>query len=906
MNENEIRNDKLKDLIPLTVSFFPGESPTAEKLEGMMSQVEVGIQFLEETIGDFHNRTVYSTSWGNNISRFLGDLSFLNPIILPSYTEDNYVQNLTLGKTDHELDFIPFGNGTDMIALSNDSSVVISQYKNSEDDLIQPGDWTIKSTYSERNLQKNEKRLITHSPSDGGNIIFTKVGTGRAAGNEGVTYSVIPSPAQMEMNGEAIQVTLSPGTHLFTLTLPTIQFDKDIDDSNHTTNLSNTNVHIVSGRRYLLPEYFFDPDGLNLEADSTGIRPERVIPKNLIQIYDWETKQRVEGIIEYRTSPVIANRRFEFTVLTETGTEIDPTRKYVIAVRGTSLSEQIKNLTHFMIHHNHANWDMERRLKHSDLLDLRTSTDNPTDRSEYYGPSNINNNDHSMYLHRKGFTDSDIGAGANIMRGHLVIGNTDLGDPTEHEHYNLNEDSFSLMFGKISDGGLVTYIKNFIHSIVFGRNNIPKDFMGESLVITGAKTTSTNELNTYIDGSLRVSRDVTLGSTNLDSVIISGNLFIKESLTLLPMLSGNVTLERGTVFFDDQQNELSYYDGSKLIAPGRTGITVLVGDGINSKGKYNGTTYQTITDALTEAATKKGTVKILRGLYSLESNTLTIPSYVRLVGEGPQTVIEGRGTLIQMNGIESEVSGLKLKGDSISNFQIGVDFIGATKCKVEDTIFEDGVLGIHLDVTSTENILGDGLIYNNVTTIDRADEFCSETNYRLSKNLVGIRNKIHMFDYGSKENFANKWRFIGSINTQFLNNSTNSTLGRGTIKINGSGGKIVFDEIIAVAPNGGLGMYIDIRKMGASGKVDIGIECYDRNHNYLGVRKFVANNQEQNTTMTYRYGALTEEGTNTSTDFIVGTRYAKPYIYVYTNSNGIEFDNFVIEPLTIARYSTFA
>lgn len=53
-------NDKLRDREPAEVIFSPGERPTDRKLEGMMTQVQEGLSYLENTLGDMFGKHIVS------------------------------------------------------------------------------------------------------------------------------------------------------------------------------------------------------------------------------------------------------------------------------------------------------------------------------------------------------------------------------------------------------------------------------------------------------------------------------------------------------------------------------------------------------------------------------------------------------------------------------------------------------------------------------------------------------------------------------------------------------------------------------------------------------------------------------------------------------------------------------
>lgn len=911
-----MNDDKLKDLIPLSVTFFQGESPTAEKLEGMMTQVETALEYMERTQGDAFNRTVYSTTWLNNFARLIGDVSKLNPVILPSYKEPGYVQNLELGKTDHELDLIPLGNGQSIISDSNNSSVIIGQYKNAVELLEVPGDWTIKETYNDNGDQKNEKRLITHSPSDGGTITFAEVSTGKGSGDELMTYNVIPSVAQAQDGGPFIDVVLADAnTNTYTFTLPTIerQYDKAADIVD--VSLSNTASHTVGGRRYELPEYFFDPAGLDLESDDVGISPEKTYPGNLFKIYTWEDRQIVEGVVQVKASPVVNARRYQFDVRFEDDVILDLNKSYMISVSGASIADYLRILTDYMVNHKHAGDDMARHIKHSDLLDLRTSDIDFAERSKYYGISNIDANDHSMYLHRNGFTDGDVGGGANIMRGSILIGNTETGIATEHENFNLTEDSYSLYFGHITDSPRIFFEKNANHSTVFGRNDIPGTFTGETLRVTGPVHSSSGFKNLLMDAALRVTKDCVLGSAVTDSVIVAGNMYINRSATFIPVDPNVLALEEGMTYYNAAQKELEVYNGSQRLGLTRNSadIKVIVGNGTSTWGKYNGVTVTHVQDAIDEAsAAGGGVVRVLGGTYDFGFGGISIPSNVKLIGTKHETIFIGDAKLIDVDGSVTPVSNVTIQdivltGRNPQKTTFSIDIVNGTRIKIKGVDFKHTEFAVRLNDGSSHCKVDSECTYEACEIRVRGSQntLNSLSNKIAIEQPIGYTKDINYVNWGTKEAFASKLvPSSASISVAYVDAPSQNAVGKGALRISGTG-TLRFDELMPVSQSGGAGGFCDARKLGSTGSLSIGAECFDASGTLLGTKNFIANNANLPTSMTYYYGTMTGDGPDL-TDFIAGTRFIRLFISVTANSDGIDLDNLSAYPMTISRLAVFS
>jgi hypothetical protein len=179
-----LKNDKARDLTPLETSFIPGESPQAQKLQGMIRQSDAAIAWIENRLGDLNGEEGFFNTWISTLARNLGSFADLNPAVLPDYEVLNYNQALTAGQIEHELDMVPVGNLSSLLSSTLDSSVVISQWKSTVAELLVPGDWTIVSSYIENGKVKRGRKLVTHAPSEGGSIVFSRVTTGRGSSLE--------------------------------------------------------------------------------------------------------------------------------------------------------------------------------------------------------------------------------------------------------------------------------------------------------------------------------------------------------------------------------------------------------------------------------------------------------------------------------------------------------------------------------------------------------------------------------------------------------------------------------------------------------------------------------------------------------------------------------------------------
>jgi len=539
-------NDKLKDLTPVNVTFSSGERPTDTKLEGMMNQVQTGLQTLEGVIGDaFGESLQVENVWTSNVVRDIGNRDIISPVLMPNIFINNYVQDLVLGENEFELDLIPVGAGASIIVSSTDSAIIPSQFKTTVVGLETEGDWTILPGKIENSIIKNSRKLVTHSASSGGAITLAQVTSGRGSAYVDAGLNVMPSAAQAENGGPFCDVVLNDAlNNIYTFTLP---FENRVTNELYESSgssISNTKINIGSGQQLKLPEYIFKNTGLDMGANDPVSGQGKFFPKNMIRIYSWQDKKIVDGLLSIQASNVPANRRHEIVCQFRADISIDVSSgQYIVVTSGVQLSDMVGALQREMFYHTHSGDDMIRSLSHSDLIGLRTGSDT-VNRSRYYGPSNIPKNDHSMYFHRDGYKGTDIGGGGNVIRGDIVVGSIDLGIDTEHEHYNLNNDSYSIYFGDTTtDSSSIYFDKARTHNIPSGFGDIASSYSDNALVIKGSIDDTTSLVRTvYLEGNLRVENDAVLGTDVDDTVIITGNIHAKD-LTITPSIFTNTSID---------------------------------------------------------------------------------------------------------------------------------------------------------------------------------------------------------------------------------------------------------------------------------------------------------------------------------------------------------------------------
>lgn len=897
-------NDKLRDLTPVDVSYAPGERPTDEKLEGGEVQTKEGFEYIEAAIGDAYGESLQKNlAFISNFTRDIGDRSKLNPVLMPDVFESNYIQDLTLGDMEHELDLIPVGTGASLITSSADSSVVPGQYKALVSLLEVPGDWTILPGKTENGVAKNSRKLVTHSPSSGGTVTFASVTSGRGSAYVGARHNTIPSVGQANSGGPFLSVSLSDAiNNIYTVQLPVENTVEDQLYANTSASISNTKSSVSSGLQMRLPSWMFDAAGLDMGSDASGGGP-KTFPLNTIHIYDWTEGKIVDGLLEVKASTTAGLREQEIVCTFRSDIILDTgAGQYILVTSGTSISEMIGALQRDLYFHKHMGDDMIRGISHSDLYGLRTG-DDTLDRSKYYGASNIDKNDHSMYLHRDGYTSGDIGGGGNVMRGSIIIGNTNLGGAGAHEHFNLLDDSFQLAFGEDVNGGKLYFDKVRVHNLPEGRGNIPQNFSDTSLVIEGSRDDGSGLLKTVlVDGNFRVDGDVVLGTDQTDDVVIPGDIYIKNSMVLIPRTAAGLTPETGMSIYSSDENAPVFWNGTAWVNSNSIGYAAVVGDGVVSFGKYNGTDAATVQAAIDDAVAQGGgKVKILRGNYSYGATSAIIKSDVIIEGEGDATKIASTNTAFVFQSASDHAG---LHNLTISATTTGVQVDGANH-HLDGLVFTAGTIGVEILATASGTKIGSKMVYSGVTT--RIENHSTNPTNTVSRvKPTNFANGFYLMDYTNKAEIFDKWKRISGSGSLLLNTGAGlSKIGeRGRFEITGTG-KWVFEDYLPVNSEVGMGGYIHVGG-NSSNTITVGFESYNEDFSLLSPNPaFILNSASIGATEDFRQNIVVNEG-GSQLNFPVGTRFVRAVIEVTANAGTVYFDGYNLFPMTFSTITLYS
>lgn len=696
-------NDKFKDLTPVQVTFAQGERPTNDKLNGAFGQMTDALAALEFLVGDpygYSGNKPYN--FINNFSRDIGNRDLLSPKHEPAVTVNNYTQSLTADQCEHELDLIPVGVGAAIINSSTDASLVPAQFKASIGLLDTVGDWTLATGLNEDGLQKNSRKLITYAPAEGNTIEFAQVTTGHGDTYIGGSWNVMPTQAQVDADGDTLTVELLDAVNnIYAFTLPTHDTQLNRLGASGSSTLSNT-VTTSSGQQLTLPPYFFDPSGLDLESNDGVTGLGKIFPLGLVRIWDWDSNTIVEGLLEVKAADLLAERKYKIICTFEPEVVIDAVNgKYSLLVSGTGLSELVDKLRTEFYNHDHESDDLVRHISHASLMGLRTVSA-IENLSEWYGASSINNNDHSMYLHRNGFDLTDTGGGYNIMRGDILIGSQTAAGAVPN--YNLSSDSYSLIFGTTA-GPEIYFDFQATHDLIFGEalGAIPELFQDQEVLrIVGADSGSV--LTTLVEGNFRVLGDTVFGSDQDSIAAIQGTVHVGNALRLLSKANLSGETDTGRIEYVDRP---VIYDGARWKGLIYSMFSAVI-------GSSEGCTHADLDAVMAD-------VNILDGDRVLLKDNIALAAATNIT---KSLWVEGFGTGKQIDGSALATSEVGLTVSASRTMWKNIDFTG----------FDDSKTAILFDVGADEFRVHE-CFFDSTNSTD-VDIDASITNFSIANNIT--------------------------------------------------------------------------------------------------------------------------------------------------------------------------
>lgn len=188
------------------------------------------------------------------------------------------------------------------------------------------------------------------------------------------------------------------------------------------------------------------------------------------------------------------------------------------------------------------------------------------------------------------------------------------------------------------------------------------------------------------------------------------------------------------------------------------GAPIISGQSIGSFVGYVKDAYSNnihpIQQAIDSLENTGGTIFIKKGTYYINS-TITVPSNVKLIGEGKSTKIQTMNTFLgptfKIIGSNSSIENLHLLGPTPSSYFSGslISFTGAYQSAVKDCVVEAGVAtGIEFDATTSRSTCTNCFLTSNFVGVKLLSG--------STKNLVALNqfesNTTAISDFGTGNN----------------------------------------------------------------------------------------------------------------------------------------------------------
>ena len=648
-------SDKLRSVYPIAIEFYDGEQPPANKLNGVSKQARNGLSIVEYAIGDLWNQSgdslfsndIHAPLMIPNLARYVGSPKNLSPYIPNLKETSNYIKYTHIFTNEAGLQTarLPFPVHTD--STFNWSPSFPARYPTPE---VSPDLVVSASTWY---IDRSTGDIFTYDPLTATDALtywtgYTDDNGAECKGvygdlGEGKTFNIIPDPDTVtsylyksvkikHITGDDYHIFLPPRGPLNTRIVDGSPQDDEhglsntynyggtsspfgfwLDDSNAAPTTDGAGA---SHYRYKLPKLITD-------HQSNGC----ALPTGFLYLYDdVYNKTIIEGVTFYAdpssvNSYTLVARGANLTSWLSTvgvtpypsanltsdlhsSTYYPPNGLKLITV-GTSLSEAFTSLMKQFLNHDHSSQGslVPKMVDHGKLNNLfhRGYT------APYFLPSQLPNDDHPQYLHRRGWTDSRDND--NAMLGHLILA---ASEEDGGSFLNLTKTSNKLYFGSTSgisidqryssyDGG-VNELKATFPSSSRDRGTLSLYFNSSYLAFQ-IKSTETNIFtnedllltsdyinfvgNTYLENSKRLYFKDTY-DTNTTSIYQEYDGKNQLCIDLANLNSANnalfkINYEDGTnnfIYFHLYSSQTYLKSNKKLIIDALSG-DIEIGDGTN-------------------------------------------------------------------------------------------------------------------------------------------------------------------------------------------------------------------------------------------------------------------------------------------------------------------------------------
>lgn len=492
-------SDNFNNIMDNIIRFIAGERPSADKFNALVAYFSQNTQELNDAVGDIHgennpfgNTNRLTIPWGRqitsddsvdganllgryldiaNIGRLIGPSSNLNNRYLssgPFKIQNERVKSFTTEykpryPISDEDNITVTKNGNELLKIANNerfSSELQYKYYN--------GSFTFPSETDENTFVEYVTNPSTY---------------GSGANYQGSRFNVIPDP-----NDRNVRLTFQAFGGGYIVDLPDIgaaqsSLNNEIDSTLNNDHVNHTQQDGETRQKYLLPKVLTD---LADVADVEEAKISNQIPKYFLYL-KCENLNEVYLDADY----YYMNESRIYVENIDLGNCNLDTDTFRIVTVGTDITTSIDDLRVKFVKHNHDGSFGDNAI---DVKTLTGLFDNQV--GNIYTKSVSNKNPLSSYLHRDGFdprNQEDINAN-NMMRGHLVIGNTEDQDQKPN---SVSGATFKLAFGRpANDNDVNQFVNdNFINGVATLGLNVNEDLMIRSAV---SKSLINNFHNTYM------------------------------------------------------------------------------------------------------------------------------------------------------------------------------------------------------------------------------------------------------------------------------------------------------------------------------------------------------------------------------------------------------------------------
>ena len=443
-------SDNFNNIMDNIIRFIAGERPSADKFNALVAYFSQNTQELNDAIGDirgennpFGNTNRLTIPWGRritsddiltgadpdgrhldiaNIGRLIGPSSNLNNRYLSSGSFKIQNERVTSITTEYKTKYPIF----------NEQSIIITK-DGAALQKIQPSE-----SFSSENQYKyyNGSFIFSSLTNEDTFVEYTTNPSnyGSGANYQGSRFNVIPDPND---TGNRLAFEAFGGGYI--VQLPEIgaaqsSLSDEVDSILNNDHVNHTQEDGVTRQKYLLPKVLTELENVQDVEEAKAINN---IPKYFLYL-KCEDPDEVFLDADY----YYMNESKIYVENIDLGNCNLDTDTFRIVTVGTDITTSIDDLRVKFVKHNH---DGSFGGAAIDVKALTGLFDSQT--GNVYTKSISSKNPLTSYLHRDGFdsrNQEDINAN-NMMRGHLVIGNTVDGDQKPN---SVSGTTYKLVFGR--------------------------------------------------------------------------------------------------------------------------------------------------------------------------------------------------------------------------------------------------------------------------------------------------------------------------------------------------------------------------------------------------------------------------------------------------------------------------